>query len=508
MSDPQNRNRSGRWGWVVALALLLGWALTAAYFHQRLSHLEYRLEVTAAESTVAIPTPPSPKAQPVGHTGADSAPLTPDALNRIFSAAGERAAQSVVFIKGTGTGRRYVPWGWDWFWGGGYYLEEAIVSSGSGVIIHPDGYIVTNHHVIKNAEKLYVVFADSKKEYPARVLGADPSTDLALLKVDRSGLPAIPLGNSDSVRIGEWVLAVGNPFNLTSSVTAGIVSAKGRRIDVNANTPFSIESFIQTDAAINPGNSGGALVDLRGRLVGINTAILSKTGAYIGYGFAVPVNIVRKVVEDIIEFGVVQRAFIPAHFKDIDDDILQRLDTVLQGVLVVHIPRGSLAGREGLREGDIILSIDGHPTRNRAEFDERLALHRPGDRVPVRIRRNGRELTLELTLTNAVGEPRLARPLQSVTSKILQARLRPLSSAEKARYGIQYGVVIQQLRPKSYLRMLDVPEGSVLYAIDGIRVDDPQDVDRILERKHGRVLFKLIYPDGSLHTLSGFLMDG
>ncbi len=498
-------NNRPRWTPVILTLIAVGWVVSLVYFRHRLRELEHRLIVLSAKDTNSNVT--TVLSHPTTYGKNDTPPLDAFTLNRVFAAASEKAARSVVFIKGTGTGRRYIPWGWDWFWGGGYYLEEAIVTSGSGVIIHPEGYIVTNHHVIKNAEKLYVVFSDSKKEYLAQVIGTDPSTDLALLKVDRSNLPAIVLGNSDSVRIGEWVLAVGNPFNLTSSVTAGIVSAKGRRIDVNSNSPFSIESFIQTDAAINPGNSGGALVDLQGRLIGVNTAILSKTGSYIGYGFAVPVNIVRKVVEDIIEFGVVQRAFIPAHFKDIDDEVLQRVDTTLQGVLVIHIPRGSLAGQEGLREGDVILSIDGHSTRNRAEFDERLALHRPGDKVPVHIWRNGHEQTIELTLTNAVGKPQLTQPLKSVDSKILRARLRPLSSAEKVRYGIQQGVVIHELHPKSYLHLLGVPEGSILYAIDAVRIGDPRDVDRILQRKQGRILFKLIYPDGSLHTLSGFLIE-
>ncbi|GEM_PF-528348 len=499
MSSPKNGNP-----WLTALLILLlgGWGLTTFYFYQRLKKVDHQL------ATVVLRSDSTPTRPVVWNEQETAPPLSATALDRIFITASQKAAPSVVFIKGTGTGRRYVPWGWDWFWGGGYYLEEAIVSSGSGVIIHPKGYIVTNYHVVKNAENVYVIFPDSKKEYPAHLVGTDPSTDIALLKVERDNLPAIPMGNSDSVRIGQWVLAIGNPFNLTSSVTAGIVSAKGRRIDVNSNSPFSIESFIQTDAAINPGNSGGALVDLHGKLVGINTAILSKTGSYIGYGFAVPINIVRKVVEDLIEFGFVQRAFIPAHFKDVDDDLIARLGEPVQGIFVINIPRGSLAGREGLHQGDIIIAIDGHPVRNRAEFDERLALRRPGDRVPVTVLRNGQKTTLTLTLTNAHGQPTLARPLKAVTSKILGARIRKPTLAERERLGIRAGVVLEKMKKGSYLRNLGVPEGAVLYAIDTHVINDPEEVDRILNRKSGRVLFKLIYPDGSIHTISGFLMDG
>ncbi len=497
MSNPGSRNP-----WLTAFIILLacGWALTALYFYQRLEQLDRRLE-TPADS---VPAP----VQPASWEGGSARILSATALDRIFIEASRKAAPSVVFIKGTGTGRRYVPWGWDWFWGGRYYLEEAIVSSGSGVILHPDGYIVTNYHVVKNAEKIFVIFPDSKKEYPARIIGTDPSTDIALLRVARRHLPAIALGNSDSVHIGQWVLAIGNPFNLSSSVTAGIVSAKGRRIDVNGNSSFSIESFIQTDAAINPGNSGGALVDLQGRLIGINAAILSKTGAYIGYGFAVPINIVRKVVEDLIEFGFVQRAFIPAHFTDLTDDLIERLGKPVQGILVINVPRGSLAAKEGLRPNDIIVAIDRYPVRNRAEFDERLALHRPGDRVPVTVLRGNEKISLTLTLTNAQGTPRLVRPGQAVTSEILGAKLRRLSLAEQQRFGIRSGVVLEKIGRQSYLRTLGVPEGSVLYAIDARTIQDPDEVDRILSRKSGRVLFKLIYPDGNIHTISGFLMSG
>jgi serine protease Do len=277
------------------------------------------------------------------------------------------------------------------------------MGSGSGVIISADGYILTNHHVINNADEVEVTLND-KRSYTAQVVGNDPSTDLAILRISEEGLAFVPYGNSDLLEVGEWVLAVGNPFNLTSTVTAGIVSAKGRNINI-LNEEFAIESFIQTDAAVNPGNSGGALVNTKGELVGINTAIASNTGAYTGYSFAVPVNVARKVVNDLIEFGAVQRAFIGVSIRDIDGKFATEngIDRT-EGVYVNGLTDGGAATVAGIKEGDIIVAVDGAPVRNVPELQERIGTYRPGDVAQVDVIRKGTPTRFDVTLRNRFGD--------------------------------------------------------------------------------------------------------
>ena len=267
-------------------------------------------------------------------------------------------------------------------------------SGGSGVIISDDGYIVTNHHVVEGARSFTVSFSD-KQEASARLIGSDPTTDLALLKVDARGLDVVEWGNSDNIQVGEWVLAVGNPFNLASTVTAGIVSAKGRNINIIGGE-YSIESFIQTDAVVNPGNSGGALVNARGQLVGINTAILSESGGYEGYSFAIPANLARKVIADLREFGSVQRAILGVRIRDVDPNLAERLDLPsVDGVYITDITPGSSAASAGLRSEDVIVAINDRQTRSTAELQEQIARYRPGDRVDVSIYREGRRFMKE-----------------------------------------------------------------------------------------------------------------
>ncbi|MDH5400303.1 MAG: trypsin-like peptidase domain-containing protein, partial [Cyclobacteriaceae bacterium] len=309
-------------------------------------------------------------------SGLYSQPTGPSTLPEDFVTASEISTQSVIYVRNISQGS-YGTF-LDYFFGG-EYGRPAQVSTGSGVIFTTDGYIVTNNHVVEGADKLEVQY--NKNSYPAEIIGTDPSSDLAVLKIDARNLPPIPLGNSKNVHVGEWVLAVGNPFNLTSTVTAGIVSAKGRDINI-LQEKFPLESFIQTDAAINPGNSGGALVNKKGELVGINTAILSKTGSYTGYGFAVPVDIVKKVFYDIKTYGEVQKAFYGGEVEDFNSEMAKNLDITItdnnfNGVVLVYIQKDGAAKNAGLKEGDIITAIDDQPINTRSLFEEELSYRSP-----------------------------------------------------------------------------------------------------------------------------------
>src|SRR6476661_5442340 len=320
--------------------------------------------------------------------------------------------------------------------------QGPMMASGSGVIISTDGYIVTNNHVVENANKIEVVLND-KRSFEAKVIGRDPNTDLALIKVSANSLPIVKLGDSDNVRVGEWVLAVGNPFNLTSTVTAGIVSAKGRSIGIlgdpqNQNSR-PIEAFIQTDAAINRGNSGGALVNTRGELVGINAAIASQTGNYEGYGFAIPINLAKKVLDDFREFGSVQRGYLGVTIGDVSAELAKEKGLPsTQGVYVASAVSGGSAAAAGIKEGDVITKIAGIPVNSSAELQEQIGRHRPGDKIAISVVRGGSERNVNLTLK---GEDQLKIAGNSnsgsgeVASKI-GASFSPLNDAQKKRYGL------------------------------------------------------------------------
>ncbi len=270
-------------------------------------------------------------------------------------------------------------------------------STGSGVIISDKGYIVTNNHVIKGATNVEITLSDNRK-YDAEVMGTDPSTDIAVLKISGTDLPVIGLANSDDVKIGEWVLAIGNPFELTSTVTAGIISAKGRDISI-LNGSSSVESFIQTDAAVNPGNSGGALVNTRGELIGINTAIYAPSGTYAGYSFAVPINLVKKVMQDLIDFGEVKRPFLGIMIRDINSDIASELNlSVTEGVYINELIKGGSAYNSDLETGDVITKINGISTSSVPELQEQIASKNPGDSVFVTVNRNGKEKNIKVLL--------------------------------------------------------------------------------------------------------------
>jgi len=284
------------------------------------------------------------------------------------------------------------------------------LSSGSGVIISPDGFIVTNNHVVDNASEIEVILYDNRS-YEAEIIGTDPSTDLALIKVDERNLDFIKYGNSDDVKIGQWVLAVGNPFNLTSTVTAGIVSAKARNIGIlRVENSLQIESFIQTDAAVNPGNSGGALVNLYGQLIGVNTAIATQTGSYSGYSFAIPVTLVKKVMDDLLEFGKVQRGLLGIRIADVNARLAEIEDlSVVKGVYVSQVNSNSAAEQAGIEPGDVIIKIDEVSVNNVAELQEIVARNRPGDKVTVHFIRNGKEKQTGAVLRNVDGNTTLSR---------------------------------------------------------------------------------------------------
>jgi serine protease Do len=411
-------------------------------------------------------------------------------LNQDFSIASELSTQSVVYIKTTRGSQQNQ---YNWF---DYYFHGKTgqsISSGSGVIYSADGFIITNHHVIENASNIEVIH--EKHSYQAKIVGIDPSTDLAILKIETSGLPAVKIGNSSKLKIGEWVLAVGNPFNLNTTVTAGIVSAKARSINV-VNTQFPIESFIQTDAAINPGNSGGALVNLQGELVGINTAILSKTGSYTGYGFAVPADIVVKITNDLIQYGEVQKAFLGATISEINSDIAKKHSlSTLKGVLVANtLPEGA-AEKSGLKAGDVILKINNLPMDSKSHFDESISYQSPGDKVNIIFMRGGQVKETTARLTNREGTTEFLKR-EIYTSKTLGADFEKVSKVEKNKVGIDHGIKIVKVTG-GFFRRLGIEDGFIITHINRKAINTPEEIVTTIENTRGRVIIEGINSAGT-----------
>ncbi|MCK6616747.1 MAG: trypsin-like peptidase domain-containing protein [Cyclobacteriaceae bacterium] len=401
-----------------------------------------------------------------------SSPANPTELTD-FSMAANKAIPSVVYINSIFKGTSYSPF--DWFFGGG--TTQTQVSSGSGVIFTRDGYIITNNHVIESAERIEVNY--NKKVYPAELIGTDPSTDLAVLKIEETNLPAITLGSSKDVQVGEWVVAVGNPFSLSSTVTVGIVSAKGRRIGI-LEGKFPIESFIQTDAAINPGNSGGALVNKAGALVGINTAILSRTGSYTGYAFAVPVDIAKKVFDDLVKFGVVQKALfggnvIEYNFQNARKYDLKTEGVDFKGVLVESLDKEGPAVKAGLKPGDVIIRINNAEVNSQSAFEEELAYRYPGDKISVTYLRDNKPSTASVTLVNKSG-----------TTEIVKRKIYSSASLGAELEATDYGIKVFKLKDKSVLKQIGVPENFTIIAINRVRVKEPEDVIEFFEKFKGR----------------------
>ena len=426
----------------------------------------------------------------------DSVPVSPAGVTRTvnlsaddypdFTYAAESAVDAVVYVKVVSRETtRAVPDIFDFFFGyGGTPQERERVGSGSGVIIREDGYIVTNNHVIEGATEIEVTLTNNKT-FKAELIGTDPATDVALIKVDAQGLPVIPFGDSDKLRLGEWVLAIGSPYNLRSTVTAGIVSAKGRSIP-DSSREFKIESFIQTDAAVNPGNSGGALVDKAGNLVGINTAIVSQTGAYAGYSFAVPVNIVKRIVDDLMDFGSVRRAVLGVVMSPITQEIADKLKlSSLNGVYIVEVSPGSAAEQAGVKKEDVLVKIDSVQVTNASSVQEMVSGFYPGDKATLTVIRGGKEKELEVTFKGTAQENGTVTEDGSVA--FYGSAIKEASKETKERLGIKSGVEIVSVGPGKIMDA-GVTEGFVILYVNDQPVSKPQDVINII-KKSKRAVF-------------------
>lgn len=372
--------------------------------------------------------------------------------------------------------------------------------SGSGVIISADGYIVTNNHVIDRSKEIEVIL-NNKRTYKATLVGADPNTDIALLKIDADNLPVVLFGSSDSIKVGEWVLAVGNPFNLTSTVTAGIVSAKARNINIIASQ-MRIESFIQTDAAINPGNSGGALVNTRGELVGINTAIASRTGTYSGYGFAIPVSIVQKVVSDIRQFGAVQRAILGVSMADITNELAKEKNLkTLEGAFVGEVSVGSAAEIAGIKAEDVIVKVDDARIKSSSQLQEQIGRYSPGDKVSITVLRKSKELILQAELKNLQGNTSLVTA--SAKIDVLGAQFEEIDDKTKSQFRLDYGLTVKSVN-KGKLQDVGIKPGFVIVKINNRPIRSVADVETVFDAAiNTNDQFKVlniagIYPNGKV----------
>ncbi|HRG51436.1 MAG TPA: Do family serine endopeptidase [Bacteroidia bacterium] len=377
--------------------------------------------------------------------------------------------------------------------------QQAPMSTGSGVIISQDGYIITNNHVVDNAEKVEVTLND-KRSYVAEVIGQDPSTDLALLKIKENNLPSIVYGNSDNVKVGEWVLAVGNPFNLTSTVTAGIISAKARNINILSNDRSkgqnAVEAYLQTDAAVNPGNSGGALVNAKGELVGINSAIASNTGSYTGYSFAIPVNLARKVVADLLEFGEVQRAYIGVSIRDLDYKLAKEKSiNDIKGVYVNGLAQGGSGEEAGIKEGDVITKVGEVDVNNVPELQEQISRYRPGDKVNVTLKRNNQEKIMKLILKNKNGNTDVVEKARAEVVSALGATFEPIGESDMKKLNIENGLKIVKLGAGKLLNS-GIKEGFIILSVDKKKITSMDDLRAALENKKGGVLIAGVYPNG------------
>lgn len=432
---------------------------------------------------------------------------TQKAIQTDFTFAAERSIHSVVHVK-TKYKRATPNYSsgssiFDFFFGQPEFRmpEQQIqeqMSSGSGVIVTTDGYIVTNNHVIENASEIEITLND-KRTFNAEIVGIDASTDIALLKIEADSLPTLSLGNSDLLKVGEWVLAVGNPFNLTSTVTAGIVSAKARNINI-LNSEMKIESFIQTDAAVNPGNSGGALVNTNGELVGINTAIASQTGSYTGYSFAVPVSIVGKVIADLKEYGVVQRAVLGVQIHDITDEFAKKEGIkTLSGAYIANVTKGSSAEKAGIKEGDIITSVNGAKVETSSQLQELVGRYRPGDKVEIGFIRDNKKHNIIVELKNRSGNTGI---IKANDLSILGATFTPISDTFKYKYKITGGLLVESIKNDGLLAQSGIKKGFIILKANNKNIHSQKDIEEVVSNaKSNEEGYKVLF-------ISGFYPDG
>lgn len=477
---------------IVLIAFLAG--LAGAYIFQEFISPDKVTEIIRETPTTA---------RQVNYEPAISA--IPENAPMSFREAASRSVSSVVYIKNIQRNRRNMSY-FDMLFGR-ERSEGVAVGSGSGVIYSKDGYIITNNHVIEGADAIQVMH--EKRTYDAKLVGRDQTMDIAVLKIEADNLPAINIGSSYDVEIGDWVLAVGNPFNLTSTVTAGIVSAIGSETN-SVRENFPIELYIQTDAAINPGNSGGALVNTNGELVGINTSIITRTGSYAGYGFAVPSDVVVKIVEDLKKYRFVQKAYTGANVSEVTEEIARKEGLrELDGVFIASVKRGSSADDAGLESGDVISSVNGKTVKNKAAFDELMSAFSPGDVVKVAYKRNRRTFETDLTLTNVFGDTEILNNETGLSeedihfSDFLGAEFRRLTQAEKDQLGIRYGVKVTKIdQQRGWLRNLeDLGEGYIITSINRQPVSNPEGVAEYIEKYTGRIYINVIDTRGRTETL-------
>jgi len=377
----------------------------------------------------------------------------------------------------------------------GQTRSNTMVAYGSGVVLSPDGYIVTNNHVVEGADEMEVTF-NNKVKKTATLIGTDPTTDLALIKVDASDLDYLVFGDSDQVRIGEWVLAVGNPFNLTSTVTAGIVSAKARDLSI-LGEGTSVESFIQTDAAVNPGNSGGALVNTKGELIGINAAIASHTGSYEGYSFAIPSNIVRKVVDDLLLYGVTQRGYLGVQIAELTAELAEQQNLGdIEGVYVAQVTKDGAAKLAGLKDGDVITAINGKKVNTKTQLMEAVRLYRPGDQVDVEVNRKGTRHHYTLTLLNEAGNVEVVKQGESFYNADLGLMLKPVTHDDMSRLNIQSGLKIMEVRQGRFMNS-GITEGFIITKVNGYAVNNKNDLENALKSvRSRRTNMEIVFPNG------------
>ncbi|MBP9583616.1 MAG: Do family serine endopeptidase [Bacteroidales bacterium] len=421
-----------------------------------------------------------------------------DQLYPDFTFAAETAVKAVVHVKVTKKGMEQPFTIYDFFFGYGNpgMSPRNQVNSGSGVIITSDGYIITNNHVIEGADEIVVTLEDNKS-YKSRLIGRDPVTDIALLKIDANNLPYLTFGNSDSLRLGEWVIAIGNPYNLRSTITAGIVSAKGRSMPATGEE-FKIESFIQTDAAVNPGNSGGALVTTRGELVGINTAIATRTGSYTGYSFAVPSSIAKKVVEDLIDFGSVQRALLGISMQEIDGDLAKEKGLEgTNGIYIAEVVRDGAADRSGIKVGDVLLSINGVKVNSGPAVQEQISKYRPKDKVDIELLRNGKQISVSVVLQSKSGDDSKTDNTGNGVIKIFGAELKEAPKELLEKLSLKGGVEVLSVSDGKF-RSTGIKKGFVITYVNQNQVSKAADISAIIQSSRRSVLIEGVYPDGTV----------